>query len=89
MKELFMKGRKVTTLLCSATLIFSLTGFYSVSAQSRMGSTAQQLEPVVSQIVAEVNANSSLENLAFELLDVVGPRLVGTPGMNKANDWAQ
>ena len=45
-------------------------------------------DPIVKKIIDEVNVNSQLEQLAFELLDVVGPRLVGTPGMTKANDWA-
>jgi len=50
-------------------------------------SQPQQLDPVVEQIDREARENSQLERLAFELLDVVGPRLVGTPGMAKANDW--
>ena len=29
-----------------------------------------------------------LEPLAHELLDVIGPRLVGTPQMKQAHDWA-
>ncbi|MGV6945600.1 M20/M25/M40 family metallo-hydrolase [Sphingobacterium kyonggiense] len=47
-----------------------------------------KMDPVVEKIIAEAKGNSQLENLAFELLDVVGPRLVGTPGMTKANEWA-
>src|SRR5690606_17651796 len=47
-----------------------------------------QLEPVVEQIVKEANQNSQLKQLAHELLDVVGPRLVGTPQMKNAHDWA-
>lgn len=49
---------------------------------------AQTTEEVVDMIVKEANENSHLEKLAHELLDVVGPRLVGTPQMKKANDWA-
>ncbi len=49
---------------------------------------AQESDEIVSQIVAEANENSQLENLAHELMDVVGPRLVGTPQMKAANDWA-
>ena len=44
--------------------------------------------PIVKDIVKEANDNSQLERLAHELMDVVGPRLVGTPQMKKANDWA-
>ena len=49
---------------------------------------AQESDEIVSQIFAEANENSQLENLAHELMDVVGPRLVGTPQMKAANDWA-
>lgn len=49
---------------------------------------AQTTEEVVDMIVKEANENSHLEKLAHELLDVIGPRLVGTPQMKKANDWA-
>ncbi len=48
---------------------------------------AQQTE-TVSKIVAEGTDNSQLENLAHQLMDVIGPRLVGTPQMKAANDWA-
>ncbi len=49
---------------------------------------AQQSDPVVDAIVKEGNENSQLENLAHELMDVVGPRLVGSPQMKVAGDWA-
>lgn len=48
---------------------------------------AQQSE-IVTKLVAEGNDNSQLENLAHQLMDVIGPRLVGTPQMKAANDWA-
>ncbi len=50
--------------------------------------TAQSKDPVVQNIINEANNNSQLENLAHELLDGIGPRLVGTPQMKQANDWA-
>ncbi|GAA4311243.1 hypothetical protein GCM10023115_33190 [Pontixanthobacter gangjinensis] len=50
--------------------------------------TAQSRQEIVSQIVQEANENSRLKVLAHELLDVVGPRLVGTPQMKNAHDWA-
>ncbi|WP_026462433.1 M20/M25/M40 family metallo-hydrolase [Adhaeribacter aquaticus] len=49
---------------------------------------AQSKDPVVDNIIKEANDNSQLEILAHELLDVIGPRLVGTPQMKQANDWA-
>ncbi len=49
---------------------------------------AQSREEMIDKIVKEAENNSQLEELAHELLDVVGPRLVGTPQMKNANDWA-
>lgn len=49
---------------------------------------AQADSVVVAGIVKEANDNSQLEKLAHELFDVIGPRLVGTPQMKQANDWA-
>jgi len=49
---------------------------------------AQDKDPVIENIIKEANENSQLERLAHELLDVIGPRLVGTPQMKQANDWA-
>lgn len=49
---------------------------------------AQEKDIVIENIVKEANENSQLEKLGHELMDVVGPRLVGTPQMKQANDWA-
>lgn len=48
---------------------------------------AQSSDVVVNSIVNEATENSQLERLAHELIDVIGPRLVGTPQMKQANDW--
>ncbi|UEG52235.1 M20/M25/M40 family metallo-hydrolase [Mucilaginibacter daejeonensis] len=50
--------------------------------------TVHAQNSVIDQIVKEGNENSQLEKLAHELLDGIGPRLVGTPQMLKANEWA-
>ncbi len=42
---------------------------------------------VVAQIRAEGLENSQIEALAHYLTDVIGPRLTGSPGMRRANDW--
>lgn len=52
------------------------------------GLQAQDQNPVIESIIKEANENSQLENLAHEMLDVIGPRLVGTPQMKQAHDWA-
>ena len=59
--------------------------FFSVSTS---GLQAQDVEAVVQQIEKEATENSQLKVLAHELMDVLGPRLVGTPQMEKAHDWA-
>lgn len=51
-------------------------------------SVAQEQDRVVNQIVLEATENSQLEFLGHHLLDVIGPRLVGTPQMQNAHDWA-
>jgi hypothetical protein len=47
-----------------------------------------QDQSVVERIVSEANENSQLEILGQELMDGIGPRLVGTPQMKQAHDWA-
>jgi carboxypeptidase Q len=47
-----------------------------------------QDQSVIEQIVSEANENSQLEILGQELMDGIGPRLVGTPQMKQAHDWA-
>jgi len=47
-----------------------------------------QNKNLIEQIVQEANENSQLEILGQELMDGIGPRLVGTPQMKRAHDWA-
>lgn len=44
-------------------------------------------QTVTENIVREVNNNSQLEKLGIELVDKIGPRLVGSPQMKQAHDW--
>ena len=50
--------------------------------------TEEVKDIILENIIDEVNNRSQLENLAHELFDVIGPRLVGTPQMKNAHDWA-
>ncbi len=43
---------------------------------------------IVQQIVIEATSNSHLKKLGHELIDVIGPRLTGTPQLQQAHDWA-
>src|SRR5688500_5492422 len=58
-----------------------LLGTYTLSAQSKDSL-------MVAAILKEARGNSQLELLAHELMDGIGPRLVGTPQMKQAHDWA-
>lgn len=49
---------------------------------------AQEKDKVIEDIINEAYSNSQLESLAHELLDDIGSRLVGTPQMQQAHDWA-
>ncbi len=49
---------------------------------------SQDKNKVIDGVLEESYSNSQLEILAHELLDDIGPRLVGTPQMQKAHDWA-
>ena len=44
-------------------------------------------DPVIRKIWKEAVDSSQLESLAHRLFDVIGPRLVGSPQMQKANEW--
>nr|WP_294907783.1 M20/M25/M40 family metallo-hydrolase [uncultured Lacibacter sp.] len=58
-------------------LLFSSTAF------------AQHKDSVmVRRIIEEATGNSQLKKLGQELMDGIGPRLVGTPEMQLAHDWA-
>lgn len=69
-------------------LMKKLVAFYaSVSLLFNLNLCAQS-EELVEQFMKEATENSQLEILGQELLDEIGPRLVGTPQMKKAHDWA-
>ncbi|HVW16264.1 MAG TPA: M20/M25/M40 family metallo-hydrolase [Mucilaginibacter sp.] len=72
---------KITTKLLALGCLpaFALTG-NAVSAQAK--------DPIVDNIVKMETDSSQLRQMAHELFDEIGPRLVGTPDMQKAGDWA-
>jgi carboxypeptidase Q len=71
-------------------LLVALLLSTQVGQAQNQNNTQTQLpkNPVVEAIVKEATENSQLERLAYELLDGIGPRLVGSPQMKQANDWA-
>ena len=70
-----MKKLKLVLLTVS---LFSVTIIYPQNKDSLL----------VQSILKEANENSQLEKLGHELMDGIGPRLVGTPQMQQAHDWA-
>ncbi|WP_339875520.1 M20/M25/M40 family metallo-hydrolase [uncultured Algoriphagus sp.] len=53
-----------------------------------LGSNVHAQNEVIDKIIKEETENSQLKQIAHELMDGIGPRLVGTPQMKKAHDWA-
>lgn len=61
----------------------------NLSAQQRwQRPAAAPADPIVQAIIKEATQNSQLEQLGHELMDGIGPRLVGSPEMQQAGDWA-
>ena len=71
-----------------AGYIRNMAGLFIVTMALSANIAIAQSNPVVDRIVKEGTDNSQLEKLAHELFDKIGPRLIGSPGMKKANDWA-
>ncbi|WP_027376951.1 M20/M25/M40 family metallo-hydrolase [Kaistella palustris] len=68
----------------SFSVLLLATQLSFTSAQTRQ---EEKLDPVIQNFVNEVYSNSQLEPMAHELLDGIGPRLIGTPEMLAANKW--
>ena len=68
---------------------FSILLFSLLLANFHFNAEAQNKDSVVVKaIVKEASDNSQLQSLAHQLVEVIGPRLVGTPQMQQAHDWA-
>ncbi len=72
------------------TSIALLLALPAIFAQGRRETTPDHApkEPIVERIIEEEKNNSLLKLLAHQLFDSIGPRLVGTPQMEAARDWA-
>lgn len=62
-------------------LLFLVSSFFVSIAQTSS-------DPIIQAIIKEANDNSQLKRMSHELLDGVGPRLVGSSKMLQASDWA-
>jgi carboxypeptidase Q len=72
----------MTRLLAAITTLFAITAT-PVAAQSFPVD-----DPVIQRIWQVGVQESQAERIAQVLLDSIGPRLTGTPGMERANDWS-
>ncbi len=62
-------------------LLFSICTAAASLAQAQIDSI------IINKIKSEVADNSQMELLAQQLTDDIGPRLIGSPQLLKANDW--
>jgi carboxypeptidase Q len=73
------------------TIIFILSAFVLNAAMAQNFQREAPKAPkdsIVDAIIKEATENSQLEKLGHELFDGIGPRLVGSPKMQQAHDWA-
>ena len=68
-----------------APALFFFTVLMAIGAKAQNFPTD---DPVIKKIWTEAMDSSHLPILAHQLLDVIGPRLTGSPQMIKANEWA-
>ncbi len=73
---------KLRSLSVAAALLLSAVA----PTAAQIASEAVDLD-VVAAIRAEGLERSQVEMLAHQLTDVIGPRLTGSPGMTRANEW--
>lgn len=78
--------------LAAIAAVLSLAGAEAraqqAAAQPRVPLTFPTADPILKQIWAHGMDSSQTERLSQVLLDSVGPRLTGSPGMLAASDWA-
>jgi len=61
--------------------------FVSITVSSFLFAQSNSKE-ILNEIEKEVYQNSQLEEMAVELIDGIGPRLIGTKNMENAHNWA-
>ena len=70
------------------TLSYAAVLGATITTQAQMAPMQQKLAPTIENFGKEIKTNSQLEKISHELLDGIGPRLVGTPQMDQASAWA-
>ena len=77
-----MQGNEFLRAALAAALVLGT----AASGTAQIASESVDLE-VIAAIRAEGMERSRMEPLAHHLTDVIGPRLTGSPGMTRANEW--
>jgi hypothetical protein len=72
-----------------ASRAFALAAAFGLLATPTQGQTFAGDDPILTNIWTEGMENSQVYTLAQTLLDSIGPRLTGSPGMQRAHDWAE
>ena len=78
----------MTTRSATLGILLLMAGAMTVPAQSARAQGLALPDPVLEAIWIEAMANSSFEPMAHVLLDSIGPRLTGSPHMERAQEWA-
>jgi hypothetical protein len=74
--------KRISKLLAVLLVLVGMTGL----AQPGRERPAAPKDSIVEAIIKEATENSQLEKLGHELMDGIGPRLVGSPKMQQAHD---
>lgn len=84
----FRKMKKLTSILSitNTYAVWLLVAFTFLFCSNAISQNKDSV--IVQAIMKEAKDNSQLTILGHELLDVIGPRLTGTPQMKQAHDWA-
>jgi carboxypeptidase Q len=72
----------------SATAVTALVIGLTALPAAAASQTLAHPDPVLEGIWEEAMENSHLEQLAHSLMDSIGPRLTGAPGIDRAQEWA-
>lgn len=77
-----MQGSRFVRAAVAAAMVLTVAS----AGTAQVASESVDLE-IIAAIRAEGLERSQMEPLAHHLTDVIGPRLTGSPGMTRANEW--
>ena len=83
-----MMATRMTMLGRGLAILLALAGAMAVSVRPAAAQSLAVPDPVLEAIWAEAMENSRFEPMAHVLLDSIGPRLTGSPQMERAQAWA-